>query len=172
MHERSTMEMKQSLNDFRWKLQFKRMPPTNHEKKVLESIRVKCRVFQTNLSCLAPSKSSHLSCTWSQVMRVEKDKVSKRVEWANECSEGWKVCWSNLGKIHFTMHPKWQQWENLQPSSSNTESREIRASLKSEALASFLPITFNYTNKENTFLLLVNKRSHSEVAPTIKNVII
>lgn len=133
---------------------------------------LKCRVFQANLSCLAPGKSSHLSCTWSQVMRVEKDKVSKRVEWANDCSEGWKVCWSNLGKICFTMHPKWQQWENLQPSSSNTESRKIRASLKSEALASFLPITFNYTNKENTFLLLVNKRSHSEVAPTIKNVII
>lgn len=53
-----------------------------------------------------------------------------------------------------------------------TESREIRAPLKSEALASFSPKNFNYTNKENTFLLLVNKRSHSEAAPTIINVII
>lgn len=48
-----------------------------------------------------------------------KGQVSKRAEWANDCSERWKVCWSNIGKICFTMHPKWQQWENLQPSSSN-----------------------------------------------------
>lgn len=129
------------------------------------------RVFQTNLSCLTPDKSSHPSCTWSQVMRVEKDMVSKRAEWANDCSEGWKVCWSNLGKICFTMHPKWQQWENLQPSSSNRVKGD-KSSLEEWGTGFIFSKKFNCTNKENTFLLLVNKRSHSEVAPTIINVII
>lgn len=55
-----------------------RMPSTNHEKDPGEHMSETQRVFQTNLSCLTPDKSSHPSCTWSQVMRVEKDMVRKR----------------------------------------------------------------------------------------------